>query len=212
MRLHGRNVENWWTHEKTEDQHRLSTRADELKEFTDTADAARRLVKKLYLYTNNHFSAKSVANAAMIKKQLGEPLGRRVSAGVRRALSGACRRREGRRPVRFSFTYVHSGITSPTCSRSNTSSPEMMWPNTVIARSSPDGRRASRRSGCRPAPEGRCARRRPRPSCAGASSSSPKSRSASAGLRRPPFPQSLCRLASRDWGSPHCTTNPGSAR
>ena len=31
-------------------------------------------MKKLYLYTNNHFSAKSVANAAMIKKQLGEPL------------------------------------------------------------------------------------------------------------------------------------------
>jgi hypothetical protein len=31
-------------------------------------------VKKLYLYTNNHFSAKSVANAAMIKQQLGEPL------------------------------------------------------------------------------------------------------------------------------------------
>ena len=32
------------------------------------------MVKKLYLYTNNHFSAKSVANAAMIKQQLGEPL------------------------------------------------------------------------------------------------------------------------------------------
>ena len=31
-------------------------------------------MKKPYLYTNNHFSAKSVANAAMIKKQLGEPL------------------------------------------------------------------------------------------------------------------------------------------
>jgi hypothetical protein len=31
-------------------------------------------VKKLYLYTNNHFSAKSVANAVMIKKQLGEPI------------------------------------------------------------------------------------------------------------------------------------------
>ena len=31
-------------------------------------------MKKSYLYTNNHFSAKSVANAAMIKKQLGEPL------------------------------------------------------------------------------------------------------------------------------------------
>ena len=38
------------------------------------ADAAKQLVKKLYLYTNNHFSAKSVANAAMIKQQLGEPI------------------------------------------------------------------------------------------------------------------------------------------
>ena len=28
----------------------------------------------MYLYTNNHYSAKSVANAAMIKAQLGEPL------------------------------------------------------------------------------------------------------------------------------------------
>ena len=31
-------------------------------------------MKKLYLYTNNHFSAKSVANAAMIKQQLGQPI------------------------------------------------------------------------------------------------------------------------------------------
>ena len=31
-------------------------------------------MKKVYLYTNNHFSAKSVANAAMIKQQLGEPI------------------------------------------------------------------------------------------------------------------------------------------
>ena len=31
-------------------------------------------MKKAYLYTNNHFSAKSVANATMIKQQLGEPI------------------------------------------------------------------------------------------------------------------------------------------
>ena len=42
-------------------------------------NAARQLVSKLYLYTNNHFSAKSVANAAMIKKQLGEPIEGRYS-------------------------------------------------------------------------------------------------------------------------------------
>jgi uncharacterized protein YecE (DUF72 family) len=74
MRLHGRNVKNWWHHAKTEDRYDYLYSADELKEFSDTADAARRLVKKMYLYTNNHFSAKSVANAAMIKKQLGEPI------------------------------------------------------------------------------------------------------------------------------------------
>ena len=74
MRLHGRNVAQWWRHAKSEDRYDYLYSADELREFSDTADAARRLVKKLYLYTNNHFSAKSVANAAMIKHQLGEPL------------------------------------------------------------------------------------------------------------------------------------------
>jgi uncharacterized protein YecE (DUF72 family) len=74
MRLHGRNAAQWWRHEKSEDRYNYLYSADELKEFTETADAAKALVKKLYLYTNNHFSAKSVANAVMIKKQLGEPL------------------------------------------------------------------------------------------------------------------------------------------
>jgi uncharacterized protein YecE (DUF72 family) len=74
MRLHGRNAEHWWRHAKSEDRYDYLYSADELREFSDTAGAARRLVKKLYLYTNNHFSAKSVANAAMIKQQLGEPL------------------------------------------------------------------------------------------------------------------------------------------
>ena len=38
--------------------------------FKDTADAAARLVKRLYLYMN-HFAAKAVANAATLKHQLG---------------------------------------------------------------------------------------------------------------------------------------------
>jgi len=74
MRLHGRNVANWWKHEKSEDRYDYLYSSEELQEFTDLAGAAKTLVRKLYLYTNNHFSAKSVANAAMIKKQLGEPL------------------------------------------------------------------------------------------------------------------------------------------
>jgi uncharacterized protein YecE (DUF72 family) len=74
MRLHGRNAAKWWTHEKAEDRYDYLYSADELKEFSDTAAAAKALVKKLYLYTNNHFSAKAIANAAMIKQQLGEPI------------------------------------------------------------------------------------------------------------------------------------------
>ena len=74
MRLHGRNAGKWWRHDASEDRYDYLYSADELKEFSETADAARTLVKKLYLYTNNHFSAKSVANAAMIKKQLGQPV------------------------------------------------------------------------------------------------------------------------------------------
>ena len=74
LRLHGRNVDQWWRHSKTEDRYDYLYSAEELKEFTDIAGAARELVKKVYMYTNNHFSAKSVANATMIKRQLGEPI------------------------------------------------------------------------------------------------------------------------------------------
>jgi uncharacterized protein YecE (DUF72 family) len=74
MRLHGRNAKNWWHHESRDDRYDYLYSGAELEEFSETADAAKRLVKKLYLYTNNHFSAKSVANAAMLKKQLGEPI------------------------------------------------------------------------------------------------------------------------------------------
>jgi uncharacterized protein YecE (DUF72 family) len=74
MRLHGRNAAKWWKHDKAEDRYNYLYSADELKTFSSTADAARRLVKKFYLYFNNHFAAKAVVNAVMIKHQLGEPV------------------------------------------------------------------------------------------------------------------------------------------
>ena len=48
--------------------------AEELEPFAEAAEAASREVKKAYLYANNHFSAKSVANAAILKAQLGQEL------------------------------------------------------------------------------------------------------------------------------------------
>lgn len=74
MRLHGRNTAGWWRHGAAEDRYNYLYSANELNEFTETAKATRQIVKKTYLYTNNHFSAKSVANATMIKQQLGEPI------------------------------------------------------------------------------------------------------------------------------------------
>lgn len=74
MRLHGRNAQQWWKHDKSEDRYNYLYSTNELKPFADTAGAARRLVKKFYLYFNNHFASKAVANAVMIKKQLGEPV------------------------------------------------------------------------------------------------------------------------------------------
>lgn len=74
MRLHGRNAAQWWKHDKAEDRYNYLYSADELKTFAGTADAARRLVKKFYLYFNNHFASKAVVNAVMIKHQLGEPV------------------------------------------------------------------------------------------------------------------------------------------
>jgi uncharacterized protein YecE (DUF72 family) len=72
LRLHGRNAKQWWKHDSSEDRYNYLYTADELKPFAEEAKATSREVKKAYLYANNHFSAKSVANAAILKHQLGQ--------------------------------------------------------------------------------------------------------------------------------------------
>jgi uncharacterized protein YecE (DUF72 family) len=74
MRLHGRNAAQWWKHDNSEDRYNYLYTAAELREFSETASAAKELVKKSYLYANNHFSSKSVVNAVMLKAQLGQPI------------------------------------------------------------------------------------------------------------------------------------------
>jgi uncharacterized protein YecE (DUF72 family) len=74
MRLHGRNAAQWWQHANSEDRYNYLYSADELREFADVAGAATQLVRKSYLYANNHFASKSVVNAVMLKAQLGQPI------------------------------------------------------------------------------------------------------------------------------------------
>jgi uncharacterized protein YecE (DUF72 family) len=74
MRLHGRNAAQWWRHEHRDDRYNYLYARDELKPIAETAVAARAIVRKAYLYMNNHFAAKSVANAVMVKEMIGEPV------------------------------------------------------------------------------------------------------------------------------------------
>lgn len=74
VRLHGRNSAKWWKHDNAEDRYDYLYSKEELQPFGDALSAAKALVKKAYLYTNNHFSAQGVANAVMIKRQLAEPI------------------------------------------------------------------------------------------------------------------------------------------
>jgi uncharacterized protein YecE (DUF72 family) len=74
LRLHGRNAAQWWKHDKSEDRYNYLYSAEELEPFAKAAETASRKVRKAYMYANNHFSAKSVANAAILKHQLGQPV------------------------------------------------------------------------------------------------------------------------------------------
>jgi uncharacterized protein YecE (DUF72 family) len=74
LRLHGRNAAQWWKHDKSEDRYNYLYSPEELEPFAEAAEAASARVKKAYIYANNHFSAKSAANAAILKHQLGQPL------------------------------------------------------------------------------------------------------------------------------------------
>jgi uncharacterized protein YecE (DUF72 family) len=74
LRLHGRNAKQWWSHDTSEDRYNYLYSAEELKPLAEAARSASRDVKKAYLYANNHFSAKSVANAAILKHELGQPV------------------------------------------------------------------------------------------------------------------------------------------
>jgi uncharacterized protein YecE (DUF72 family) len=74
LRLHGRNAAQWWSHKESEDRYNYLYSADEQRPFAAAAASAATQVRKAYLYTNNHFSAKSVANAAILKHELGQDL------------------------------------------------------------------------------------------------------------------------------------------
>jgi uncharacterized protein YecE (DUF72 family) len=73
LRLHGRNAKQWWNHETSADRYNYLYSETELEPFVEIAEAVKVLVKKMYLYTNNHFEGKAAANAVMLRDKLGLP-------------------------------------------------------------------------------------------------------------------------------------------
>ena len=74
VRLHGRNSARWWDHEEMEDRYNYLYPPDELAPFARAATRAARPGRRVAMYMNNHFSAKAVANAAILKHQIGDPV------------------------------------------------------------------------------------------------------------------------------------------
>jgi uncharacterized protein YecE (DUF72 family) len=74
MRLHGRNAAQWWEHEQSEDRYDYLYTEAELKPIAEAVNSARALVRKQYVYLNNHFAAQAVADATVLRHMLGEPV------------------------------------------------------------------------------------------------------------------------------------------
>jgi len=74
LRLHGRNASQWWDHAESEDRYNYFYSPGELEPIAEVVKDVRALVKKAYLFLNNHFSAQSIANATTLKHMLDEPV------------------------------------------------------------------------------------------------------------------------------------------
>ncbi len=74
IRLHGRNAELWWEHDESEDRYNYLYSADELRPIANVAQRAAKTSKRVLVYFNNHFSAKAVANAAILRHELEQSL------------------------------------------------------------------------------------------------------------------------------------------
>jgi len=74
MRLHGRNAAAWWHHDAAEDRYNYLYSPAELRPFADRATDAAAAGRRVMAFMNNHYSAKAVANAAVLKSQVGQDI------------------------------------------------------------------------------------------------------------------------------------------
>ncbi len=74
MRLHGRNADQWWTPDHPDERYNYLYSPAEIDDFADTVSRVRQLVQTIYVFMNNHFAGKAVANAAALRHATGQPV------------------------------------------------------------------------------------------------------------------------------------------
>jgi uncharacterized protein YecE (DUF72 family) len=74
LRMHGRNVEKWFKSKSAAEKYNYLYSSEELDPFVDGLNQIKDVTKKLYVYMNNHYAAKAVANAIMIRYKLNLPI------------------------------------------------------------------------------------------------------------------------------------------
>jgi len=74
LRMHGRNVEKWFRSKSAAEKYNYLYSSEELDPFVTGITQIKDLTKKLYVYMNNHYAAKGVANAVMIRYKLNLPI------------------------------------------------------------------------------------------------------------------------------------------
>ena len=80
LRLHGRNAKEWWDHAESEDRYNYFYTEEQLEPIAEQVRNVRAMVRKAYLFLNNHHSAQSIANAVTLKQMLDEPITARMPA------------------------------------------------------------------------------------------------------------------------------------
>ena len=113
----------WWRHEKSEDRYDYLYSADELKEFSDTADAAEAAGQEALSLHQQSLLGEVGRQRRDDQAAARRADRRRVPARVHRALPGA-----GRGAHSFTDIFL---ITSPRSRRAGTSSPAITCPKTV---------------------------------------------------------------------------------
>jgi len=82
LRMHGRNIDKWFRHKSAADKYNYLYSSDELDPFVAGLHHVKDLTKQVYVYMNNHYRAKAVANAIMLRYKLDLPIDKAFWKGI----------------------------------------------------------------------------------------------------------------------------------